>query len=77
MDEERLGATFGKVLREYRTKAGLSQEALADRANLDRTYVSLLERGLRLPTLGTVFRLSGALGVGPGTLVGKCYARLT
>jgi transcriptional regulator with XRE-family HTH domain len=62
---------FGLVLRDCRKKAGLSQEALADGASVDRTYVSLLERGLRQPTLETLFSLSQVLGVSAATLVSR------
>jgi transcriptional regulator with XRE-family HTH domain len=62
---------FGQVLRDCRGKAGISQEELAARAKVDRTYVSLLERGLRQPTLGTLFRLAQALGVAPATMVSR------
>jgi len=54
---------FGRVLRSYREGAGLSQEELAELTDLHRTYISLLERGLNSPSLGTLFRLSQALGV--------------
>lgn len=56
---------FGKVLTELRKNAGLSQEKLAELAGYDRTYISLLERGLRQPTLTTIFNLSKALGLNP------------
>ena len=62
MDIEKV---FGQTLRELRTKAGLSQEALALECNLDRTYISLLERGLRQPTLKTLFKLSEPLQILP------------
>jgi transcriptional regulator with XRE-family HTH domain len=66
-----ISAAFGRVLRDCRDKAGLSQEALAGVADVDRTYISLLERGLRQPTLDTLFRLARALGVAPATLVSR------
>jgi transcriptional regulator with XRE-family HTH domain len=62
---------FGRILREYRLKAKLSQEALALSAGIDRTYVSLLERGQRQPTLTTLFRLAAVLEVSPATLVAR------
>ena len=65
---------FGRALREYRLKATLSQEALALEAGIDRTYVSLLERGKRQPTLETVFRVATVLGISPATLVAKTSA---
>ena len=49
--------------------AGLSQEALALECGLDRTYISLLERGLRQPTLSTVFALAQVLNVQPSVVV--------
>jgi transcriptional regulator with XRE-family HTH domain len=62
---------LGRVLRESRLKAGFSQEALALEAGVDRTFVSLLERGKRQPTLETLFRLAAVLGVSPATLVAR------
>jgi transcriptional regulator with XRE-family HTH domain len=62
---------FGRILREYRLKAKLSQEALALAAGIDRTFVSLLERGQRQPTLTTLFRLAAVLDVAPATLVAR------
>jgi transcriptional regulator with XRE-family HTH domain len=67
---------FGRVLREYRLKSTLSQEALALEAGIDRTFVSLLERGKRQPTLQTVFRLAKVLGVSPATLVARTLSAL-
>ena len=54
---------FGVVLREFRRRAGLSQEGLAETADLHRTEISLLERGLRTPSLETLVALAGALNV--------------
>ncbi|MCP8938515.1 helix-turn-helix domain-containing protein [Alsobacter sp. SYSU M60028] len=53
----------GRNLREARQAVGLSQEALADQAGIDRTYVSGVERGVRNPTVTIVARLAEALGV--------------
>jgi transcriptional regulator with XRE-family HTH domain len=71
MRAKKVAVAFGHVLRDYRQKAGLSQEELAGRADVDRTYVSLLERGLRQPTLESLFRLAKALAVAPATMVSK------
>jgi transcriptional regulator with XRE-family HTH domain len=59
---------FATNLRKARLAAGLSQEALAGRCQLHRTEVSLLERGGREPRLGTLIKLSSALGVAPESL---------
>ncbi len=54
---------FGTVLRNLRTKAGLSQEGLALECGLDRSFISLLERGLRQPTLKTILQLIDTMEV--------------
>ena len=68
---------FGRVLREERLRKGLSQEVLALRCNFNRTYPSLLERGLRTPTLWMIFRLSAALEVDPSFLVAAVQDELS
>jgi transcriptional regulator with XRE-family HTH domain len=70
-----LSPTFGAVLRELRERAGLSQEALAERAGLHRTYVGLLERGKRNPTLDVAHQLGAALGVTLTALVAEVERR--
>lgn len=62
-------AVFGKVLKEIRLKNKLSQEELAFICGLDRTYISLMERGKRKPTINTIFALASALNVMPSDLV--------
>lgn len=52
---------FGERLRELRKAAGLTQEALADRAGLPHTHISAMERGIKLPNLLTLLRLAVAL----------------
>lgn len=54
---------FGTVLRNLRTKAGLSQEQLALESGLDRSFISLLERGQRQPTLKTILQLVDTMKV--------------
>lgn len=62
---------WAKALREERTKQGLSQEELAHRANLNRTYISLLELGKRSPSLNTMVALATALKIKPSELLIK------
>jgi transcriptional regulator with XRE-family HTH domain len=52
---------LGHNLREHRERVGLSQEELAELCDLDRTEISLLERGLRFPRLDTLVRLARGL----------------
>ncbi len=76
MGESNLATTFGQVLRKVREDSGISQEHLASECGLDRTYISLIERGQRNPTLKTVFILSEALEVAPSTLIRKIERKL-
>jgi len=71
MATESIAAIFGKVLREQRNARGISQEALALSADVDRTFVSQMERGIRQPTLTTLCKLSEALEIQPSTLVAR------
>jgi len=64
-----LEARFGELLRDLRNKRGLTQEELGIDCGLDRTYISLLERGLRQPTLKVLFKLAEVLKVNPSTIV--------
>lgn len=68
MDSE-LARRFGKVLRQRRLALGLSQETLAFNTELHRTYISLLERGQRQPSLETVFTMARVMGCQPDELV--------
>lgn len=56
-------------LRRLRKATGLSQEELADRAGLHRTYISSVERAERNISLENIFLLAKALGVEPGDLL--------
>jgi transcriptional regulator with XRE-family HTH domain len=64
-----IGQIFGNVLRRYRSERDISQEELAYRADVDRTFVSRLERGVRQPTITTLIGLGRALDVSAGDLV--------
>jgi transcriptional regulator with XRE-family HTH domain len=64
-----ISAIFGQVLREQRNTKGISQEDLALIADVDRTFVSQMERGIRQPSITTLIKLSTALGVQPSLLV--------
>ncbi|SEP72376.1 Helix-turn-helix [Solimonas aquatica] len=66
-----LAVAFGKALRAARDKTDLSQEGLGLACGIDRTYVSMLERGERQPTLTTVFALCAELGIHPEQLVAE------
>lgn len=61
--DSRLVEVFASRMREVRLGRGMSQEDLAHEAGLDRTYVSGCERRLRNPSLISVEKIAGALGV--------------
>ena len=56
-------------MRQYRVVLGISQEDLADRAVIHRTYIGGIERGERNPTLTMIHRLAQALGISPTKLL--------
>lgn len=62
-------AVVGGVIRSFREQRGMTQEVLSGLAGLDRTHYSKIERGLRCPTLETVFRIAGVLQIKPHVLV--------
>ena len=64
-----LKITIGNVLRAKREKLGASQEEVAERAGVDRTYVSILERGLKSPTVETLEKICAALGTLPERVI--------
>ena len=67
---------FGKVLRQLRQEAGLTQEALGFEADLRRTYVSILELGQQQPSLGTILKLARALNQPGSILMGMVETEL-
>jgi transcriptional regulator with XRE-family HTH domain len=66
---------FGTELKKLREKAALSQEQLAAKAGVHRTYVSLLERNKKSPTLDVLFRLCRALSVPASKVIARVEAR--
>lgn len=72
-----IARAFGNALRGARAKAKMSQERLSLSSGIDRTFVSMLERGVRQPALSTVFALAGALGISPSGLVCRSEALIT
>ena len=57
-------------MRQIRLDAGVSQEALANMANVERSYFGRMERGQSQPTLFVILKVSAALGFSAGDLVG-------
>jgi len=62
---------LGLNVRKWREEKELTQEALAERADLDPTYISGIERGKRNPSVLSVLRIARALGVTTSILMEK------
>lgn len=69
--QQRVKQHFGARLHDLRKAKGMSQEDLAFAADLDRSYLSAIERGKRNLSLVNIHRIAGALGVGAGELFGE------
>jgi transcriptional regulator with XRE-family HTH domain len=62
-------SSFGTTVRQLREQRGWTQELLAERSDLNRSYVGELERGQAIPSLLTINKLSLALGVSLSNLL--------
>jgi len=60
---------IGQIIRQCRENKGLTQEQLSGLAVLDRTHYSKIERGLRTPTMESLFKIAYALDMKPHELV--------
>jgi len=67
---------FGQILQEIRQERGLSQEKLGFESGYHRTYISLLERGQKNPSLNTMLQLSIALRVPASEMLRRVEARI-
>ena len=66
-----LKKAFGIILRKLRLNKSLSQEELAFQSGIHRTYISLLERGIKSPSLNILFKLSNSLEIPPSKIILK------
>lgn len=65
----KLNEIFARNVRVERSKQGLSQEELGERASLTRNYIGMIERGETSPTLDSVAAIAAALGLEPVALL--------
>lgn len=72
-----LKKAFGKVIRGLREEHGFSQESLADEAELDRSYLSDLERGHNFPSLNIVYKLAEVFKMQASELIKKVDKELS
>lgn len=67
---------FGIVVRGFRKQVGLSQEALAHMADIERTHFSSIERGTNQPSLWLILKIARALGVSSADLMAATESAL-
>lgn len=67
---------FGAVVRGFRKETGLSQEALAHMADIERTHFSSIERGTNQPSLWLILKIARALGVSSSDLMAATEDKL-
>jgi len=68
IDKPAVLKALGSLARKHREKLGISQEELAMRSNLDRTYISGIERGVRNPSVTALVSLAYGLGISLSSL---------
>jgi len=76
MDKTRVAQEFGVALKELRVSRGISQEKLALEADVDRSFLSKMERGIRQPSITVLFKLCAALNSSPESLIRELRQRL-
>ncbi|HYM46099.1 MAG TPA: helix-turn-helix transcriptional regulator [Solirubrobacteraceae bacterium] len=64
-------AAFGEAIRAIRMRQGVSQEGLALKCGLDRTYISGIERGTRNPSLTNILKIAASLETSPVELFAR------
>ena len=67
---------FGIVLKELRKDSKITQESIDELTGLDPTFISLIERGLRNPTINTFMKIAEGLNIDPSILMKKLSNRL-
>ena len=75
--KKKLADTFGAELRQARRAAGLTQQTLAERAEVDPVFISFLENGHRQPSLTVLVSLERVLGLKSGELVARVTSSLS
>jgi transcriptional regulator with XRE-family HTH domain len=67
-----LSARFGQTIRQLRETNGWSQELLAERANLNRSYLGEIERGAAIPSIATAAKVALAFDISLSSLFRRC-----
>jgi transcriptional regulator with XRE-family HTH domain len=70
------GIYIGDIIKRWRRLKGISQEELAVRSRIDRSYISELERNQSSPSIFTVLKLAKGLGTCPGQFLAEIHKEL-
>lgn len=73
----KLEEIFGKLLKDLREEKGFSQEKLAEKSDLHRNTIALIENAKRQPSLKTIFALAKALNIAPSEMIGKLEKKVS
>jgi transcriptional regulator with XRE-family HTH domain len=68
---------FGEVIRELRKSNKFSQEQLAERSKLDRSFISLIECGHKQPSLVTIFQIAKAFKISASKIISLTEENIT
>jgi transcriptional regulator with XRE-family HTH domain len=71
---EKINSAISQTIAQLRHEASISQEELAHRAGIHRTYVSQIERGLKSPTLHILIQIANALDTSASEIISKVEA---
>ena len=71
MARQAISLTFGPVVKKHRLAKSFSQELLAEKADVHPTYISLLERGQRIPGIDVAERIAKAFGLRLSQLIAE------
>ncbi len=63
--------TFGRVLKELREEKGMGQQELGDYSDVDRSFISRIERGVGAPSIKIVYEICSILGIKPSEFLQK------
>lgn len=74
--EKQIKELLGHTIKQLRLEKSLSQEKLAEKAGLDRSYISEIERGIKAATVITIVKLAQGLDIKPSSLFRKIEDRI-
>ena len=77
LSNEQIAKTFGRTLQKIRLEKGLTQHDLEDNSGISLRMISDMERGIRQPSLTTLFKISKGLGIKINELISQLLKELS